>query len=164
MRGHHPEAVCATEAFAGGFHICHCSSTNDQALFSSTSSNVEEDGQVISIGYCPPTTWLEYCNYNLPHDQNIAQGSVNQRRRREGDSAGRSARHDMVSVIVIKYSPNSMDVHHPYPLHLLTKDGSHECLSQADSACSTLSPTAAALMEHHMMENNLDQVVGQDDL
>ena len=67
----------------------------------------------------------------------------------------------MVSVIVIKYSPTSMDVHHPHPLHLLTKDGSHECLSQADSACSTLSPTAAALMEHHMMENNLDQVVGQ---
>ena len=49
----------------------------------------------------------------------------------------------------------------PHPLHLLTKDGSHECLSQADSACSTLSPTAAALMEHHMMENNLDQVVRQ---
>ena len=23
MRGDHPEAVCATEAFAGGFHICH---------------------------------------------------------------------------------------------------------------------------------------------
>ena len=61
MRGDHPEAVCATEAFAGGFHICHCSLTNDQTLFSSTSSNVEQDGQVISIGYCPPITWLEYC-------------------------------------------------------------------------------------------------------
>ena len=96
-------------------------------------------------------------------DQNIGQGSVNQRRRREGDSTGRSARHDMVSVIVIKCSSTSMDVHHSHshPLHLLTKDGSHECLSQADSACSTLSPTAAALMEHHMMENNLDQVFRQ---
>ena len=64
----------------------------------------------------------------------------------------------MVIVIVIKYSPTSMDHPHPHPLHLLTKEGSHECLSQADSACSTLSPTAAALMEHHMMENNLDQM------
>ena len=61
MRGDHPEAVCTTEAFAGGFHICYCSLTNDQALLSSTSSNVEKDVQVISIGYCPPTTWLEYC-------------------------------------------------------------------------------------------------------
>ena len=73
---------------------------------------------------------------------------MSQRRRREGDSAGRSARHNMVSVIVVKYSSTSMDVHHshPHPLHLLTKDGSHECLSQADSACSTLSPTIVIVL------------------
>ena len=50
-------------------------------------------------------------------DQNIAQGSVNQRRRREGDSAGRSARHDMVIVIVINI------VHPPWtstiPIHYI---------------------------------------------
>ena len=40
------------------------------------------------------------------------------------------------------------DYHHSH-LNNEIQGGSHECLSQADSACSTLSPTAAAIMEHN---------------
>ena len=35
------------------------------------------------------------------------------------------------------------------PVTIKSQGASHECLSQADSACSTLSPTAAAIMEHN---------------
>ena len=55
----------------------------------------------------------------VPHDQNIAQGSVNQRRRREGDSAGRSARHDMVSVIVINIVQPPWTSTIPIPIHYI---------------------------------------------
>ena len=44
--------------------------------------------------------------------------------------------------------PPPHDYHHSH-LNNEIQGGSHECLSQADSACSTLSPTAAAIMEHN---------------